>query len=63
MLMGTTQSLLSVKSAALRLGLSPHTIRKYVELRRLPFVKIGARVLFDPEELERYIDERRVPVE
>ena len=58
-----TKTLLNVAQAADRLGLSVHTIRKYIELRRLPFVKIGARVLFDPEELERFIDDRRVPAD
>lgn len=54
---------MGVAEAASRLGLAQWTVRKYVELRRLPFVKIGTRVLFDPTELEAWIDERRIPAE
>ena len=57
----TGTDLLDVSAAARRLGLSPHTVRKYVELRRLPFIKIGAAVRFDPVELDRFVDDRRVP--
>ena len=53
--------LLNVRHTAVLVGLSEPAIRRWVLERRIPFVKIGTRVLFDPEELGEYIDQRRVP--
>ena len=50
--------------AALLLGVSESHLRKLVMARAVPHVKpFGARgrVLFDRLELERFIDEHRVP--
>ena len=55
----TGESLISVGEAANRLGLSEHTIRKYVQVRSIPFVKIGARVLFAPRDLDQFVEDRR----
>lgn len=38
------------------------TVRIYVSRGLLPYYKIGKRVYFAPEELDRWIDERHVPV-
>jgi len=54
------KSLLNVDEAATYLNLSPHTIRKYVELRRIPFVKIGAAVRFERDAIDAFVAERRV---
>ncbi len=48
--------LLSVKDAAVYLGVSPWTIRSLGWSREIPEVKIGRRVLYDREDLDRYID-------
>ena len=56
-----TSRLLNVTQVAERLGVSTHTVRKWLELRKIPFVKIGACVRFDPDLIEKFIDARRVP--
>ena len=53
--------LLNVAQTAELLGLSQHTIRRYVLERRISFVKLGAAIRFDPCELQSYIDACRVP--
>ena len=55
-------SLLGNRQAAEFLGISPHSLRAFVQRRIVPHVKIGRRVLFDPEDLRRYIESKKVPV-
>jgi excisionase family DNA binding protein len=52
--------LLSLPEAARRLGLSHHTMRAWVRQRRVPFVRLGRRVLLDPRDVQRFIDANRV---
>ena len=49
------QSLLNIGQAADLLGLKVKTIYTYVCQRRIPFVKLGARVLFEPDKLEKWV--------
>ena len=60
--MDNNKNLIAVNEAAQYLGISPHTVRKYVLIRKLPFVKIGAAVRFEREALNEYIEANRVPV-
>lgn len=45
--------LLNVQEASKILNASPNTIRKWVQQRRIPFVKIGTLVRFKEEDLIR----------
>jgi excisionase family DNA binding protein len=49
------EKLLSVTDAALCLGISRHTLNGWVSKRKVPFVKLGRRTLFNPTDLERII--------
>ena len=51
---------MAVDGAAARLGVSARFVRRLVAERRIPYVKVGKFVRFDPGELEVWIDERRV---
>jgi excisionase family DNA binding protein len=53
------EKLLSVPEAAQRLGLSRHTINSWVSQRRIAFVKIGRRTMFDPADLSALIQSNR----
>ncbi len=55
---GTPQALFTVQQAADRLMLAPATVYKMAERREIPSVKIGSRLLFRPEDLDRFIEER-----
>lgn len=50
-----TSNLLDIDGAAQRLNISPHTVRSMVINRKITFVKVGARVLFRPQDLENFI--------
>ena len=50
-----TQKLHPVLEAAQILGISVHTLRAWVSQQRIPYIKLGRRVLFRSEDLEAYI--------
>ncbi len=47
--------LVTVADAAKRLCVSVASLRRWVSMRRMPYVKIGRRVLFNPTDLEDFI--------
>ncbi|MCA9469506.1 MAG: helix-turn-helix domain-containing protein [Nitrospira sp.] len=52
--------LLDIETVASWLGISPHTLYKMVSQRRIPYVKVGSRVKFDPLKLEDWIKQQTV---
>ncbi len=54
--------LVDVAGAAAMLGITVRHGRRLIAERRIPYVKVGHYVRFDPSELAAWIDERRVPV-
>lgn len=55
------QQLVDINRAAQILGVPVRHVRRLVAERRVPFVKWGSRLHFDPLELDRWIDRHRVP--
>ncbi len=51
--------LLDVGALADLLGVTPRFVRRLVQERRVPFLKIGKFVRFDPREIEEWIDAAR----
>lgn len=52
---------LTLKDAARRLGVSPHTLRSWaVYQHRLAFFRVGRRLLFAPGDLEAFLALHRV---
>ena len=49
----------NIKEAALALGLSPWTIRRYITDGRIASVKVGRRVLIEPNECRRFVDAQK----
>jgi len=47
--------LLSIPEVARFLGISQSTLYTLVSQQRVPFVKVGRRVLFDPVQLDKWI--------
>ena len=62
MIQGKTffNQLIDVPTAAKFLGLSVHTLYKMVSQRRIPYIKVGSRVKFDPRKLDEWIKQRTV---
>lgn len=46
---------ISPNEAADRLQVSPKTIRKWCQARRLPYVKVGGRIRIRPADLELFV--------
>ena len=55
----TNVALMNSEQFAARLGVTPRFVRRLVEQRRVPFLKIGKFVRFDPDEIERWIAGQR----
>jgi excisionase family DNA binding protein len=52
--------LLDVKGVAHVLGVTERYVRRLVAERRIPFIKWGRYLRFDPAELAAWIDEARI---
>jgi len=49
------------RKLAEHLGISIYTVDAWVSQKRIPFVKLGGKkVMFDKEEIEKWIDKQRV---
>jgi len=57
----TTRQLLQIPELAEQLGVTERFIRRLVFERRIPYLKIGKFIRFDPEAVEDWIEEQRVP--
>lgn len=57
---GGPGGLLDVDDAAVRLGVTVRFVRRLVAERRIPYVKVGKFVRFDPADVERWIDDHRI---
>jgi excisionase family DNA binding protein len=55
----TTPHLLTIDDVADRLGTTPRHIRRLIAERRIPFVKVGWFIRFDPGDLARWLDASR----
>lgn len=53
--------LLNIDEAAEYTGLKKNTLYSWVCQRRVPFVKCGRRTLFDIKDLERWIEDKKIP--
>lgn len=56
------QTVMNVREAAGFTRLSTATVYSYVAQRRMPFLKVGAKLLFKKSDLEEWLDRHRVPV-
>lgn len=53
--------LLSIGEVALRLNVQTRHVRRLVAERRIPYIKWGHLIRFDPDEFERWLDGSRRP--
>lgn len=54
-------SLLSIGEVAERLGVEVRHVRRLVHERRIPYIKWGHLLRFDPADLDAWIDSNRHP--
>ena len=55
----TRGRLLSVEDVADQLGVNVRHVRRLVQQRRLPFIKWGRLLRFDPVDVAQFMDEHR----
>ena len=52
---------LGVREAAIYLGATIWAVRSLAWERKLPFIRLGQRLLFDRQDLDRYVARSKVP--
>ena len=57
---GTPPQLLTIDQLAEQLNVSVRHVRRLVAERRLPYLKVGKFVRFDPAEVAAWLDRSRV---
>ena len=50
--------LIDVETTAEVLGVAPKTVRKWISIHYIPYVKIGRRVMFRPKSLELWLNQK-----
>ena len=53
--------LMTMDQLAERLGVTQRHVRRLVEERRVPFLRVGRFIRFDPAEIADWLDRSRVP--
>ncbi|MCU1493243.1 MAG: hypothetical protein JWO62_1007 [Acidimicrobiaceae bacterium] len=53
-------SLVDIETVAGALGVGVRHVRRLVAERRIPYVKVGHYVRFEPDVIARWVEERRV---
>lgn len=54
------QPLIDLPAVAERLGVNHRHIRRLVHERRIPFIKWGHLLRFDPDQIDSWLDDARV---
>jgi len=56
------EQLLDMHQAAMLLGVSRWTLESWKAKRKIPFVKLGRRCLFDPQDLAAWVEQNKKPI-
>ena len=54
------QNLINIEQAAKLLKMGESTLRRKVRDKEIPHVRIGRRVLFDPEDLQKWVNSLKI---
>ena len=54
------EKLLNIEEAAALLNISVKSIYGLTCAKRIPYVKIGSRVLFDPDEIKAWVEGQKI---
>ena len=55
------EGLWDIPTVAKRLGMTTRFVRRLVQERRIPYIKLGRPVRFDPAEIEAWLNDQRRP--
>jgi excisionase family DNA binding protein len=54
---------LDSNAVAARCGIDPQYVRKLAREHRIPHYRVGARLRFDPDEVDAWLEAQHVPVD
>ena len=54
-------TLITIDQLAQHLGTSPRHVRRLIAERRIPYLKVGRLIRFDPANIATWIDNQRSP--
>ena len=54
------QELLNISETAKLLNISTSSLYRLTSHRKIPFIKIGSRVIFQPDKIQAWIEERSI---
>ena len=57
--LSTIPQLLTIDQLAERLGITVRHVRRLVAEKRVPYLKVGKLVRFDPDEIKQWLASRR----
>ena len=57
-----SRPLMEIDQIAEYLGVSVRHIRRLVAEQRIPYIKWGSKLHFDPEDIDAWVDQHRRPV-
>jgi excisionase family DNA binding protein len=61
--LSTIPQLLTIDQLAERLGITVRHVRRLVAEKRVPYLKVGKLVRFDPDEIKQWLASRREGLE
>ena len=53
-------NLINLETVSEILGVAPKTIHNWVSLRKVPYVKVGQKVMFRPKSLESWLNRKEI---
>jgi excisionase family DNA binding protein len=56
----SSSRLLNIPELSQMIRLTPGTIRVWVCQKKIPYVKMGKKVLFDCEEIDQWIEDKKI---
>ena len=56
------EKLLNIDELAEALGVARATVYDWTHDRKIPFIKVGRRVMFRPRTIEKWLKDREVPM-
>jgi excisionase family DNA binding protein len=57
----TNKRNMDIRATATRIGCSPYTLRTWVRQRIIPYIRVGRRIVFDPNQVEEFLARNRIP--
>lgn len=51
---------MSIEEVAQKLGIKKMTLHNWVSMRKIPYTKIGRKVIFDPDSIDAWLKKKEI---